>query len=143
MKTVLPREPSPQPGADAAAVRRLIAEAADSVGELLADHIRLARVELAADVRIHAGAAAGVLGAALLVLVGGLLASVSAALGLAPLLGMPVAFGVVAVFHLVVGAFCVRAASAKVRRTRVLRETIAEARRSVRALAHPSGGLDP
>jgi hypothetical protein len=138
MTTVLPTETSPRTAADAAAARRLVADVADSVGELVADHIRLARVELAADVRGYAGAAGGAIGAILLVLVGCVLASIAAALGLARLTGMPAAFGVVAACHFVIGAFCVRAASAKMRRTRVLHETIAEARRSVRTLAHPS-----
>jgi hypothetical protein len=136
MKTVFATEPSPRSETDAAAVRRLVGEAADSVGELVADHIRLARVELAADVRIYAGAAGGAVGAVLLVSIGSLLASVAAALGLAPLLGMPVSFGTVAALQLVVGGLCIRSSSRKLRRTKVLRETLAEAQRSVRALAH-------
>lgn len=139
MKTIPNAEPPKEAESDATSVRKLVGEAAGSLGELVADHIRLARVELATDVRIYASAAGGVVVAVLLVGVGYLLASVAAALGLARLTGTPLAFGLVAVFHLVVGAIWVRAASGRVRRTKVLRETIAEAHRSVRALAHPPG----
>jgi hypothetical protein len=66
------------------------------------------------------------------------LAAVAGALALARFLGMPAAFGVVAAFHLLVGGLCVGAASGRARRTKVLRETVAEARRSVRALTHPA-----
>jgi hypothetical protein len=123
---------------DAAAVRRLLAEAIDSLGALVADHIRLARLELATDLRIYATATGAVGIAALLLTVGYVLAAVAAALVLARSLGMPAAFGLCAAFHFLVGAICVGAASGKVRRTKVLRETVLEARRSVRALAHPS-----
>ena len=138
MKTAFIRDSAPQAETEAAAVRRLLAEAVDSLGELVADHIRLARVELATDLRIYASAAGAVVVAALLVAVGYLLAAVAVALALARFLGTPAAFGVVAGLHLLVGGLCAGAASGRVRRTKVLRETVAEARRSVRALARPS-----
>ncbi|HVV48524.1 MAG TPA: phage holin family protein [Polyangia bacterium] len=122
--------------ADAASVRRLVAEAADSLGGLVADHIKLARVELTADVRVYVGAAGGVVAAVLFMVMGYGLASVAAALGLARRTGMPVAFALLAALQLLVGGLCVRAAMGRVRRIRVLRETLVEARQSVRALAH-------
>ena len=137
MKTFF-ADSSPKAETDAAAVRRLLAEALDSLGELVADHVRLARVELATDVRIYATATGSVVVAVLLLTVGYGLAAVAAAIALARVVGMPAAFGLVAAFHLLVGALCVGAASSRVRRTRVLRETVNEARRSVRALAHPA-----
>jgi hypothetical protein len=139
MKTTFTNESSPKTETDAAAVRRLLAEAVDSLGELVADHLRLARVELAADVRIYAAATGSVVVAVLLLTVGYVLATVAGALALAGLVGMPAAFGLVAGFQILVGALCVGAAARRVRRTKVLRETVDEARRSVRALAHPAG----
>jgi Putative Actinobacterial Holin-X, holin superfamily III len=136
MKT--PTEPAPKGESDAAGVKRLVAEAADSLGELLADHIRLARLELEADALIYAGAAGWVIVAVLLAAIGYLLASVAAVLGLARLTGMPTASGLVAAFHLAVGAGCFHAASRRLRRTKVLRETTAEARRSKAAAAQTS-----
>ena len=142
MQTVFPHARSPKAEGDAATVRQLVAEAVDSLGELVADHTRLARLELAADVRIYARATGGVVVAALLLTAGYVLASVAAALALARFTGMRAAFGLVAAFHLLVGGLFVRAASTKIRRTKVLRETVAEARRSVRALAHsPERGV--
>src|SRR5579871_4472237 len=129
MKTVF-SEGTTKPEPDAATVPSLIAQAVESLGELVVDHIRLARVELATD---------GVVVAVLLVTIGYLFASAAAALALAPLTGMPVAFALVAALHLVVGGLCVHVASTKARRTRLLRETTAEARRTAHALAHPSG----
>jgi Putative Actinobacterial Holin-X, holin superfamily III len=137
MKTIF-TESSPKPETDAVAVRRLLAEAVESLGELVADHVRLARVELATDVRIYATATGSVVAAVLLLAVGYVLAAVAAAVALARSVGTPAAFGLVAAFHLLVGVVCVGAASSRVRRTMVLRETAAEARRSVRALARPS-----
>jgi hypothetical protein len=139
MKPVSTSASSPQVETEAAAVRRLLAEAVASLGELVADHIRLARAELATDLRIYATATGAVVVAALLLTVGYVLAAVAAALALARFTGMPAAFGVVAGFHLLVGGICVGTASGRVRRTKVLRETVSEARRSVRALALPSG----
>lgn len=139
MKTIFPTATSPETETDAASVRRLVADAVDSLGELLADHIKLARVELATDVRIYAGATGAVAGAALLMTVGYVLAAVAAALALARFMGMPAAFGLVAAFHLLVGLLCARSASSRVRQTKVLRESMAEARQSVHMLAHPPG----
>lgn len=137
MKTVFPIEAAPKSEADGATIRKLVAEAVDGLGELVADHIRLARIELATDLRIYAGATGGIVVAAWLLTVGCLLAAVAGALALARFVGMPAAFGAVAAFHLLVAGLCVRAASGEVRRTKALRETIAEARRSARTLAHP------
>jgi hypothetical protein len=143
MKTVLTSESSPKAETDANAVRRLLAEAVDSLGALVADHLRLARLELATDLRIYATATGAVGVAVLLVTVGYVLAAVAAALVLARSVGMPAAFGLIAAFHFLVGGLCVGAASGRVRRTKVLRETVVEARRSVRALAHPAERLVP
>src|SRR6185437_14931551 len=70
MQTVFPHARSPKAEGDAATVRQLVAEAVDSLGELVADHTRLARLELAADVRIYARATGGVVVAALLLTAG-------------------------------------------------------------------------
>jgi hypothetical protein len=142
MKTVVATESSPPAETDAAQgvdrLRGLLAETVDSLGALVGDHIRLARVELATDLHIYAAAAGAVVMAALLLTVGYVLAAVAGALALARSLGMPAGFALVAAFHFLVGGICVGAASGSVRRTKVLRETVVEARRSVRALVHPS-----
>jgi hypothetical protein len=122
---------------DATALSALLKETADSLGVLIGDHVKLARIELEADARIYAGALGVSLAAGVLLLFGYSFAWAALALALARLWGSPVAFGLVAAVHLLVGGLSLGAVSRKVQRTKVMRESIAEARRSVRALAHP------
>ena len=122
---------------DATALSALLKETADSLGVLIADHVKLARVELEADVRIYAGALGVSLAAGALLLFGYAFAWAALALALAKLWGAPSAFALVAAVHLLVGGLSLGAVSRKVQRTKVLRESIVEARRSVRALVHP------
>ena len=123
---------------NATALGALLKETADSVGVLIADHLKLARVELETDVRIYAGALGVSLAAGALLLVGYAFAWAALALAVAKVWGAPVAFALVAAVHLLVGGLSLGAVSRKVQRTKVLRESIVEARRSVRALAHPT-----
>jgi hypothetical protein len=125
---------------DAAGVSRLLEETADSLRELIGDHLKLARIELATDARIYAGALGVSLIAALLLLVGYLFAWGAAACLMARSWGAPAALGVVAGFHLTAGALSLGAVSRKVWHTKVMRETVREARRSVRTLVHPIEG---
>jgi membrane protein implicated in regulation of membrane protease activity len=128
---------------DAAGLGRLLKETADSLGVLIGDHVKLARIELLTDVRIYAGALGGIFVAALLLLTGYLFAWQAAASLIAGWWGAPAALGLVAGFHLIVGAIGLGAVSRRLRRTKVLRETILEAQRSVRALAHPAALARP
>jgi len=128
---------------EAAGVGRLLKETADSLGELIGDHIKLARIELATDFRIYSGAVGVALVAALLLLVGYLFAWQAAASLVARTWGAPCAFAAVAAFHLGAGALALGLVARRVRRTQVMRETVMEARRSVRALAHPLEGQAP
>jgi len=123
---------------DATALGTVLKETADSLGVLIADHVKLARVELEADVRIYAGALGVSLVAGVLLLFGYAFAWSALALALGRIWGAPVAFAVVAAFHLLVGALSLGAVSRKVQQSKLLRESIVEARRSVRALTHPS-----
>jgi hypothetical protein len=128
---------------DAAGLVRLLKETADSLGVLIGDHVRLARIELQTDLRIYAGALGVTLFAALLLLTGYLFAWQAAASLMARHWGAPLALGLCAAFHLTAGAVGLAAVSRRLRRTKVLRETVVEARRSVRALAHPIEGRTP
>jgi len=121
---------------DAAALGTLLQETAESLGLLIADHVKLARIELQTDVRIYARALGVSLLAGALLLFGYLFAWTALALALAKLWGPPSAFAAVAAVHLLVGALSLGAASRKVQRTKLLQESIVEARGSVRALAH-------
>ena len=128
---------------DAAGISRLVRETADSLGALIGDHIKLARIEMATDLRIYAGALGISLFAALLLLMSYLFAWAAAASLLARHWGAPIALGLVAVFHLAAGALGLGAVSRRLRRTQVMRETVVEARRSLGALAHPVEGQAP
>ena len=125
---------------DATALSALFKETADSLGVLIADHVKLARVELEADARIYAGALGVSVAAGGLLLVGYASAWAALALALAKIWGAPVAFALVAAVHLLVGGLSLGAVSRRMQRTKVMRESIVEARRSVRALAHPAKG---
>ena len=118
----------------------LLKETADSLGVLIADHVKLARVELEADVRIYAGALGVSLAASVLLFFGYAFAWAALALALARIWGAPVALAFVAAIHLLVGGITLAAVSRKVQQTKLMRESIVEARRSVRALAHPVRG---
>jgi hypothetical protein len=121
---------------EAAALVALLKETADSLGVLIADHVKLARIELQTDVRIYAGALGVSLVAGVLLLFGYLFAWTALALALARSWSAPAAFAAVAAVHLLIGVLSLRAASRRVKRTKLLRESIVEARGSVRALAH-------
>jgi hypothetical protein len=133
----------PTDSEEAAGVSRLLEETADSLGALIGDHIKLARIELATDLRIYSTALGVALVAALLLLVAYLFAWQAAAFLMARTWGMPVALGVIAIFHLVAAGLGLGAVSRRVRRTKVMRETVTEARRTVRALVHPAGSQAP
>ena len=121
-------------------VRALLQETAENLGTLFADHLKLARVELETDVRIYAGAMGISLAAGVLLLVGYVFACAAVVNLLARLWGAPAGFGVVAGVHFLAGGLGLGAVSRKLQRTKVLRESIVEVRRSVRALAQPMKG---
>lgn len=125
---------------DPASMSALLKETADSFGELIADHIRLARIELAVDLKTYLGALGLSLVAALLFVIAYAFAWVSLALVLARLCGAPIAFGAAAAFHLVGGGVLLRVVSGRVKRTKVMRESLVEVRRTAHALAHPAEG---
>jgi hypothetical protein len=128
------------PREDPSVVSALLKETAGNLGTLVADHLKLARVELETDVRIYAGALGISLAAGVLLLVGYLFAWAAVVNVLARLWGAPTGFGVVAGVHFFVGGLALAAVSRKLHTTKVLRESIVEVRRSVRALAQPMKG---
>ncbi len=125
---------------DVAGLSTQLKEIVDRFGELIRDHLKLARIELATDLRIYVGALGLSLVAGFLLLMGYAFAWVTLALRLARFWGAPASFGLVAAFHLIVGVVCVRLVSGRLKRTNVMRESGIEARRSARLLAHPMGG---
>jgi hypothetical protein len=113
----------------------LVRETADGLGQLIADHIKLARTEIVADAKIYGRQTTVLVIAGVVLAIGYALACVAAALALAPLLGTAVAFVCVGGLHLLAGTIAIAVALRRIRGTRVLGETVTEVSRSVSALA--------
>lgn len=113
----------------------LVRETADGLGRLVADHIKLARLEIVADAKGYARETAVLLVGALILLVGYGFAWLAIALTLATWLGAPIAFGCVAALHLAAGGVALGAATRRMKRARLMGETASEVSRSVSALA--------
>jgi hypothetical protein len=118
----------------------LVRETADGLGRLIADHIKLARVEIVADARAYGRRVALLAVAAAFLVVGYLFAWIAAALGLALLIGEPLAFLAVAVAHLVGGAIGLGVVARKLRRARVMDGTVSEVERSISTLRDQVAG---
>jgi len=115
----------------------LLRETADVLGQLIADHIKLARLELTADARSYGQGVATLVIAGLVLTLGYAFAWLAIALALARLWGAPIAFAAVAVLHLIAGAIAVSTAVKRMKRTRLMRESANAATRSVDALTRP------
>jgi hypothetical protein len=115
----------------------LIRETADGLGRLIADHIKLARIEMVADAKSYGRDIGVLLGAAVVLVVGYLFAWIAIGLALGRLIGGPLAFGAVALPHLAAGAIAIVSAVRRLRRVRIMDDTAAEVSRSVGALAAP------
>ena len=116
----------------------LVKETAEGLGKLLGDHVRLARIELVADIKGYSRDVALLVVASVIVIIGYAFAWVAGGLALARVIGGPLAFGLIAFVHLVAGAIVAVVAARRARGNRPLQETAAEVERSVRALKHPA-----
>jgi hypothetical protein len=109
-------------------------ETADGLGQLVSDHVKLARIELVAEAKSY-GRGVAVLAVAAIVLVLGYAFAVTAAgLALATVVGAPLAFAIVAAPHLIAGVLGFVYAVRKMQQTRILPESGMEAARTVSAL---------
>jgi hypothetical protein len=117
----------------------LVQETAEGFGELIADHIKLARVEIVADAREY-GRNLGFIGlGAILLIVGYAFAWLAAALVLGRFLGLPGALLLVGAAHLLAGVVGIAVARRKLRGVRVMDDTVAEVGRSVATIAAEAG----
>src|SRR5262249_51625914 len=82
----------------------LVKETASGIGQLVADHIRLARMEMTAEAKSYARDIGFLLAGGFVVAVGYGLACIGAATALARVMGTPLAFVCLGVLHLVIGA---------------------------------------
>src|SRR5436190_24389771 len=82
----------------------LVKETASGFGQLVADHIRLARLEMTADAKSYARDIGMLVIGGFILAVGYGLACIAAGTALARLMGAPLAFVCLALLHLIVGA---------------------------------------
>lgn len=118
-------------------------ETADGLGQLVGNHVRLARIELVAEARSYARGLASIVVAVVLLLIGYVLGVTAGALALGRLVGAPLAFVLVAAPHLIVGAIAVVSGLRRLQQTPLLPESSVEAARTVNALAHPLPARNP
>ena len=109
----------------------LIKETADGFGHLLADHIKLARLELVADVKNY-GRQVGLIALIVPILfIGYAILCVGVATALAPWLGRAGGFFLVGGAHVVIGAGAIMMAVRRLRRAQPMSESVEEMSRSM------------
>jgi uncharacterized membrane protein YqjE len=114
----------------------LVRETADGLGKLIADHVKLARVELVSDARFYVRDLAVMAVAGVVLLVGYVLGLVAAGLALGRAINnTPLAFAAVAVLHLIAGAIGIVVGAKRAKRVRLMHDTAEEVSRSVSALS--------
>jgi len=118
----------------------LIRETLDGLRDLIADHIKLARVEMVSDAKTYGRSIAVLVVAGLVLAIGYVFGLIAAALALGRVWGTPVAFVAVAALHVVIGGIAMVSAMAKMRRTHPMHDTVVEAKDSLTALARPLQG---
>jgi uncharacterized membrane protein len=120
---------------DSDGIITLVKEAASDFGQLVADHIRLARVEMTADAKSYARDVATLLVGAFILAAGYGLACIAGGLALAKIIGGPLAFASLAFVHLLVGGIALAVMVRKMKRMQLMQETKLEVSRSVDAIA--------
>lgn len=113
----------------------LVRETADGLGKLIADHVKLARVELLSDARFYVRDLTVLVIAALVLFLGYALACLAGGLALGRAIhNTPLAFAAVAALHLIAGAIGMVMAAKRAKRVRLMHDTAEEVSRSVSAL---------
>ena len=113
----------------------LVRETVDGIGHLVAEHIKLARLELVAEAKVTGRRLALIALVVPIVFMGYALACIGLAVLLARSLGTSNAFFLVGGVHVILGGLAVAVAVARLRRTQTLRETVQEVGRSVDVIA--------
>jgi hypothetical protein len=126
-------EPHPEREKEAG-ILALVRETADGFGQLIADHIKLARVEIVTDAKTWGRGAVVMAVAVGFVSIGYVMGTIAGALALARLWGGPLAFLAVAGFNLLLGLIGVAVGFRRVRGLRPMHEIGNEVTRSVAVL---------
>jgi len=118
----------------------LLRETVDGLGQLIADHIKLARLEMAADARSYGQGVATIVVAGFVLALGYAFAWLAIGLAVARFCGAPIAFGGVAALHLIAGGVALSSAVKRMKKPALMRGTAVEASRSVSALTQSLEG---
>jgi uncharacterized membrane protein YqjE len=113
----------------------LVRETVDGIGHLVAEHVKLARLELVAEAKDGGRRLALIALIVPIVFIGYALVCIGLSLLLARWLGSSNAFFLVGGVHVVLGGVAVTMAAARLRRAQPLRETVQEVGRSVEVIA--------
>ena len=113
----------------------LVKETASGFGQLVADHIRLARLEMTADAKSYVRDGSMLLIGAFILAAGYGLACIAAGTALAGVMGAPLAFASLALAHLIVGAVALAMILRRMKNIQLMHETKNEVSRSVTALS--------
>ena len=112
----------------------LVKETASGIGQLVADHIRLTRIEMTADAKSYARDIGMLLAGGFIVAVGYGLACIAAGTALARVIGAPFAFAALALLHIVAGAIALGLIVGRMKHIHLMQGTKQEVSRSVSAL---------
>jgi uncharacterized membrane protein YqjE len=113
----------------------LIKETADGFGHLLADHIKLARLELVADVKSYGRQVALIALIVPVLLIGYAIVCLGVAALLAPLIGHAGSLFLVGGAHVVLGAIAIMVAVGRLRRAQPMSDSVEEMSRSMETFA--------
>lgn len=113
----------------------LVRETASGFGQLVADHIRLARLEMTADAKTYVRDGGVLLVAGFVLAIGYGLACLAAGLALSRVLGGPIAFVCLAALHLAAGAIALTVALRRMKQVQLMHGTKEEVSRSISALS--------
>ena len=112
----------------------LVKETADGLGQLVADHIKLARIEMTTDAKTYMRDLSMLAVGAFVFAVGYGLACIAAGTALARIVGVPLAFAGLAFVHVIVGAIALGVAIRRMKRVQLMQESKEEVSRSVSVL---------
>ena len=113
----------------------LVKETASGLGQLVADHIRLARLEMTADAKSYARDIGMLLAGGFILAVGYALGCIAAGTALARVIGAPLAFLALALLHMAVGIIALIVIAGRMKHVQLMQGTKHEVSRSVNALS--------
>jgi len=119
---------------DSESIIALVKETADGFGHLIAEHVKLARLELVADAKASGRKVAVIALIVPVLFIGYGLAAVGLAVLLSRWLGTAGAFFAVGGAHVVLGGVAIAIAANRLHRMQSLRESVHEVNRSVEAI---------